>query len=156
MSCVVSTSDCRFTLKHVRDMIRTYNQMHHTDKYSQQSSITWRVWLNSWVFVYKLRGCGFESRCSHLNFRYCACFEQVVPWYSDNYRVQIYAKTCAWHKNKQHEDVNVSTKIIVGRFTFRTIVKFEKFQKIRNSKGVLIIKEKFLNFIRPSPSFFPD
>ena len=21
-------------------------------------------------------GCGFESRCSHLNFWYCACFEQ--------------------------------------------------------------------------------
>ena len=24
-------------------------------------------------------GCGFESRCSHLNFRIRACFEQGVP-----------------------------------------------------------------------------
>ena len=24
-------------------------------------------WLNGWVFVYKLSGCGFESRCSHLH-----------------------------------------------------------------------------------------
>ena len=25
--------DCRFTLKRVRDMTRTYSLMHHTDKY---------------------------------------------------------------------------------------------------------------------------
>ena len=36
--------------------------------------------------VYELSGCGFESRCSHLNFRFCACFEQRVPWHSGNYR----------------------------------------------------------------------
>ena len=36
------------------------------------------VWLNGWVFVYKFSGCGFESRCCHLNFRYHACFEQGV------------------------------------------------------------------------------
>ena len=34
------------------------------------------IWLNGWVFVYKLSGCGFESGCSHLNFRFCTCFEQ--------------------------------------------------------------------------------
>ena len=89
LSCVVSTSECRFTLKCLRDMIRTYSQMHHTSKYSQHGSIIWRVWLNGWLFVYKLSGCGFESRCNHLNFRYCACFEEVVPWYLDNYRVHI-------------------------------------------------------------------
>ena len=31
--------ECGFTLKRVRDMIRTYSQMHRTDKYSQHSSI---------------------------------------------------------------------------------------------------------------------
>ena len=36
---------------------------------------------------YELSDCGFESRCSHLNFRYCACFEQGVPWHSGKYRV---------------------------------------------------------------------
>ena len=41
--------------------------MHCTDKYSQLSSIIWSVWPNGWVFVYELSGCGFESRCSHLN-----------------------------------------------------------------------------------------
>ena len=38
------------------------------------------VWLNGWVLVYKLSGCWFESRCSHLNFRYRASFKQGVTW----------------------------------------------------------------------------
>ena len=94
--------ECGFTLKRIRDMIRTYSQMHYTDKYSQHSSIIWPVWLNGWVFVYELSGCGFESSCSHLNFRFCACFEQGVPWRSGNYRVWIHSETCTWHdKNIQ-------------------------------------------------------
>ena len=48
------------------DMITTYTQMHCADNYSQHGSIIWSVWLNGWVFVYKLSGCGFESHCSHL------------------------------------------------------------------------------------------
>ena len=47
----------------------------------------WPVWLNGWLFVYELNGCGFESHCSHLNFRYQPCFEQGVPWHSGNYIV---------------------------------------------------------------------
>ena len=27
--------------------------------------LNWLVYLNGWVFVYKLNGCGFDSRCSH-------------------------------------------------------------------------------------------
>ena len=38
--------ECRFTLKLVLDMIRTYSQMHRTDKYSQHSAIIWPVRLN--------------------------------------------------------------------------------------------------------------
>ena len=57
----------------------------------------WPVWLNGWVFVYKLSGCGFESSCSHLNFRFRACFEQGVSWHSGNYRVWIHSETRAWH-----------------------------------------------------------
>ena len=41
--------------------------MHHTDKYSQHSSIIWPVRLNGWAFGYELSGYGFESRYSHLN-----------------------------------------------------------------------------------------
>ena len=39
--------------------------MHHTDKFSQYSSIIWPVWLNDWVFIYELSGCGFNSCYSH-------------------------------------------------------------------------------------------
>ena len=48
-------------------MIRTLNQMHHTDKYLQHSLIIWPVWKNGPMFVYELSSCGFESCCSHLN-----------------------------------------------------------------------------------------
>ena len=58
--------ECRFTLKLLRDMIKTCTQMHRTDKYSQHSSIIWPVRLSGWVFVYRLSGCGFSSRCCHL------------------------------------------------------------------------------------------
>ena len=46
---VTSPSDFAPASKHdkrVRDMIKTYSQMHRTDKYSQHSSIIWPAWLN--------------------------------------------------------------------------------------------------------------
>ena len=56
--------ECGFTQKRVRDMTRTYNQMHRTDKYSEHSSIIWPVWPNDWVFVYELSSSGFEPGCN--------------------------------------------------------------------------------------------
>ena len=58
---IQATIECEFTLNCVWDLVRIYNQMH-----SQQSSIIWLVWLNGWVLIYKLTGCGFESHWSHL------------------------------------------------------------------------------------------
>ena len=43
---IQATIECGFTLKRVRDMTRTYSQMHRTDKYSEHSSIIWPVWPN--------------------------------------------------------------------------------------------------------------
>ena len=43
---IQATIECGFTLKRVRDMTRTYSQMHRTDKYSEHSSIVWPVWPN--------------------------------------------------------------------------------------------------------------
>ena len=45
------------------------------------------IWPFGWVLVYKLNVSGFESSCSHLIFRFRACFEQGVPWQSGNYSV---------------------------------------------------------------------
>ena len=53
-------------------------------------------------FFDEISGCGIDSCCNYLNFRYHACFEQGVPWHSDNYGVYIHSKTCMWHgKNTQ-------------------------------------------------------
>ena len=57
-----------------------------------------------WVFVYELNGCRFESSCSHLNFRFRACFEQGVPWHAGKYRVWIHSETCTWHDNNIHSN----------------------------------------------------
>ena len=58
--------------------------------------------INGWEFVYKLSGSGFNSSCSHLNFRFRTWFEQGVPWYSANHRVWIHSETLTWHgKNIQ-------------------------------------------------------
>ena len=78
---IQATIECGFTLKHVRDMTRTYSQMHRTDKYSQHSSIICPVWLNGWVFVYELSGCGFESCCSHISLLVCALMD-LLSWIS--------------------------------------------------------------------------
>ena len=43
--------------------------------------------VHVWVFVFELSCRGFDSSCSHLNFRFRACFEHGVPWHSGHYRV---------------------------------------------------------------------
>ena len=97
VSCHSGNYGLCFTLKRVRDMIRTSSQMHRTDRYSQHSSIIWPVELNRWVFVHELSGREFEYRCSHLDFRYRVCFEHGVRWHSGNYKVWIYFETRTWH-----------------------------------------------------------
>ena len=80
------------------------------DKYLQHSSIIWPVWLNGWVFIYELSGCGFESICSHLNFRFCACFKQGVPWHSGNYRVWIHWNMyVTWQEHTVKCTIQIST-----------------------------------------------
>ena len=103
--------ECRLTLKLVLDMILIYSQYndqesigllnknilwtiweeyyklpkqcsHFRDKYSQHSSNIWPFWQNGRVFIYELSGCGFKSHRCHLNFRYGACLEKGVTWYS--------------------------------------------------------------------------
>ena len=93
-----SLSDCNGT------------RMHRTGKYSQHSSIIWLVWVNGWVLVYELSGCGFDSRCCHLNLRYHARFEQGVPWHSGNYRVRIHSEMCTWN------DKNIQTSEYITTF----------------------------------------
>ena len=66
------------------------------------------VWLNGWVFIFELSGCGFDSCCSHVNFRFCTCFEQGIPWHSGNYRVWIYPETFTWYDKNIQSDTNLN------------------------------------------------
>ena len=106
-------------------------------------STIWPVWLNGWVFIYELCGCGFESRCSHVNFRYDACFEQGVPWHSGKYRVWIHSETRTWnYKNIQSivfkaEAEAFSWKRKISKKTWfygNTASKHQKYKKIKNYK----------------------
>ena len=57
-------------------------------------------------------GCGFGSRCIHLNFRYRTCFEQGVPWNSGHHRVEI-------HSKRIYDTINAHT----GNVLFSLLVK---------------------------------
>ena len=79
------------------------------------------------MFVYNLSGYGFESCCSHLNFRICACFEQGVPWHSGNYRVWIHSETCTWD-DKNIQPNNNNAVIDAQRTIFQAIFYFGRYR----------------------------
>ena len=95
-----SLTNCNWT--------RTHHHLVHKGTLNHLAKLAngWHsaIWLNGWVFVYELNSCGFESSCSHLNFRFRDCFEQEVSWHSGNYRVWIDSETGTWH-NKNIQSV---------------------------------------------------
>ena len=99
----------------------------------------WTQTHNGWVFVYKLRGCGFESSCSHLNFRNGACFEQGVPWHSGKYRVSIHSEMHTWHDRniQSYDDIFINTWLF---FFFKNVSTWFKTFPLRiqwkNIKGI--------------------
>ena len=82
---------------------------HVTHAFQSQSTVR-PAWLNGWEFIYELSGCGFESSFSHLNFRFCACFEQGVPWHSGKYKVCIHSETRVWHDKNIQSNVQCTDK----------------------------------------------
>ena len=106
------------------------------------------VWPNGWVFVYELSGSGFESSCNHLNFRFCACFEQGVPWHSGNYRVWIHSETRTWHdKNIQSfaDDLDpVGSSENLKKWWDLLEQEGGKFGfQVQPSKSHIVVKEKY-------------
>ena len=100
LGCVLSTYlygafDCMFLSFHVR--------VSGTTQFVNWARIrNHLVWPNGWVFVYKLSESKFKSSCSHLNFKFRACFEQGVPSHSGNYRVRIQSETRTCHDKNIH------------------------------------------------------
>ena len=65
-------NECHFVLYQVN----RYKKM--TKHWNENISfhLNWNLNWNGWVFVYELSGCGSDSHCSHLTYKYRACFEQ--------------------------------------------------------------------------------
>ena len=122
---IQATIECGFTLNRVRDMIRAYNHMHRTDQYSKHSSIIRPVWPHGWVFVYELSSCGFESSYRHLKkLRFCACFEQGVPWHSGNYRKRIHSETRTWH-DKNMQSISQHSVMLFYSVSLKSFMEFK-------------------------------
>ena len=103
---LVSNKICGINLKNLQG-IDSCNSLHSPDFNGTQSynHLVRKRTLNHFGQSGQF-GYGFESRYSHLNFRFRPCFEQGVPSHSDNYRVWIHSETRTWH------DEN-----IINRFT---------------------------------------
>ena len=102
-------SQCRNSLRHQLYCNWTQTQNHLVCK--QTLNHLAKLWPIGWVLVYKLSGSGFESSCSHLKFRFRACFEQGVPWHSGNYRVWIHSDMRTWH------DKNIQSTVFITNQT---------------------------------------
>ena len=76
---------------------RTLNHLTKLAKWLNYVVSIWLVWLNDRAFVYELSGRGFKSCRSHSNFKYRACFQQWVHWYSGNYSMWIHSRTRTWY-----------------------------------------------------------
>ena len=112
--------------------------------------VEWPIWLNGWVFVYELSGCAFESSCSHLKFRFRACFKLGAPWHSSNYSVWIHSERRIWH------DKNIQT-VLKLRFKFLfhvtwALISLTLVQNLISSQGTAVAD----NYFTWCPSLFPS
>ena len=82
------------------------------------SDCNWNRNENHLVRKRILSGSGFESSCSHLNFRFCDCFKQGVLWHSGNYRVWIDSETRPW------QDKNILPNVKVW-YIYKTAYKIQ-------------------------------
>ena len=72
-----------------------------------------RMFRSSLFHSIKIIGKDCNSRCSHLNLRSRACFEQGVPWHSCNHN----SETPTWHdKNIQTVFKGCLPQILLGPF----------------------------------------
>ena len=129
------TSTCNWT--------RTNNHLVHKRTLNHLVRLTlWPLWLNGWMygFVYELSGCRFESKCCHLNFRFCACLEQGVPWHLGNYRVWIHFERYMW-RDKNIQCMSTCLKTNVQKLVTKILSSKYAAPKMKNS-----FKENFIFF----------
>ena len=91
------------------------------------------VLLHDWVFVYKLSSYGFEFRSCRLNYIYCACFKQGVPWHSGNYRMYTLSEF-----NTEHDN-NIQLGCKLFRKTFSSSFLWNLLRRKLNGVAVLLL-----------------
>ena len=108
MSIYLQSSNSKTNTEYDCNWTRTHN--HLVFKRTLNQLAIWPVLLNGWVLFYELTGCRFESSSSHLNLRFRVCFEQGVPWHSDNYKVWIHSETHTWRDKNIQLILNIQYK----------------------------------------------
>ena len=75
----VTVCSCHFTYAFQKEstLLLPESQGTPCSKQARNLKFKWLqpVWLNGWLFVYELNGCGFESTCSHLK---CLIFSKIT------------------------------------------------------------------------------
>ena len=105
--------------------------------------------INGWGFFCKISGCGIDSCCSYLNFRYRGCFEQGAPWHSDNYRVYMHSKTRTWHDKKRQLKNLLPLYSVLLIYLFTAKLRHLRFSMVEQFQSRLArIRSKQFLFIR--------
>ena len=123
-----------------------------TTYFVNEHSTIWPVWPNGWVFFYELSGSGFEFSCRKLNFRFCACFEQGVPWHSANIECEFTLKRVRG-MTRTYSQLNCSNfklKLCVKGFGIAPIVKESTFEGVWNKLEAKICfqRQPFTRYLR--------
>ena len=134
-------SNCSRTRTHkhlVRKQILN-SQMHFTDKYSQRRSVICPVWLNGWVFIYYLSGCGFESHCNP-NDNSLACATNKMK----SNVVSMCVMPVKIKSNRLKKELKTSP--MLDHCSQRTFINSELGKKLRIEGIMITIKIKTLNW----------
>ena len=86
-----------------KEILDKYSALYISKKIRQQEIPLLKSIFKLQTALYDWTVQSFEPRCSHLNFRYRACYERRVPWHSGSSSVWVHWKTRTWH------DTNIQT-----------------------------------------------
>ena len=107
----------------------------------------YNIQLSSYTWICLIYLISFLCLSASLtNFRFCACFEQEVPWHSGNYRVLIHSERRTWHdKNIQSNSKILETQAFITDNKLQLSLKIMTLLKLKDH----------LTFLRPMDMIYP-
>ena len=115
-----------------------------TTLFVNEHSTIWTNWPNEWAVFWVLI-CTVDLTACPCHVTYALqsestlynCFEQGVPWHSDNYRVWIDSETRTWH-DKNMQSISFLLELIyyvlsISEYILATLVAFDFDQKLTQS-----------------------